>query len=424
MRSEGRVYPSAKFDQPCNVSIVFSMAAASIAFILMVLFTVNSLRWSVVTETYSGLLLDKIGNVSYILAVLPEHGQMPLRDYIGLNINSDSDSLFFTMECMLLCHRAGASSKVIRGYLPNVSSGLHTVFTTSVFSHRSLLVQVYLSEQGVKPAEWDVEIVTIRNTERFGEIVFRVRLVLTLVSLLLAATYAGVVRIAGSPLRIEHGFTFASIILCPFACFPLNAMHQRISSFVIEKFFGGLLTSVNMVALCVFVRKSDSEKVGPILPFAAFFVGAVIMCYLTDDTQILALMFDNSLVVWAFFLITSGCVALVCAAIVINSLVLHKCKARSARKPMFYGYLLSLLVAFFPVTIEGFMYAFSGYKTAAVEFFSQYLAQCLLSFLYVDMHWPVVNKETVMDDEFVLEKEDHDELELDKVPEMEMFIDT
>ena len=429
MLSENRVYPTAKFDQPCNLSIVFSMVTASVVFLLMVLFMISSLDWSVEVVTYSDLLIDKIGNVSYVLAVLPEHGKSPLRDYVGLNIDTDSDSLFFTMECMMLCHWANAPSKVIRGYLPNVSSGLHTVFTTSLFSHRSILLQIYLHEITPKQSEWSVEVITVRNTERFGTVVFRVRSVMSVISLMLAVAYAVVMRVSMNPVRLEHGLAFVSIVLCAFGCVPINAMFQHVGTFVYEQVLSGLLTSVNILALCAFVHKSETDSIHSVLPFAAFFAGVVVMSNLTDDTQILARMFDNSMVVWAFFRSATVVFAFACALIVLRGLVAHKCRARNTKKPMFYGYMLSFFLVFFPITIEGLTYAFSGYKSVAVDFFARYLTQCLLACLYVDMHWPLVAKETMavalgMDDEVALGKPVDDELDIGKIPEVEMFLDT
>jgi hypothetical protein len=192
---------------------------------------------------------------------------------------------------------------------------------------------------------------------------------------------------------LEQVLSAISLWVAAIANFPVANYFSRISVVVLDGIMCGFLSSFNLISLLCFVQKSNVQSLRFLLPISSLFLMAQSMLVITSDTNLLARYFENNSVVWVFFLSMTVISSAGYGALLIRNLTMAFCRSRKTRNTLFIAYSLAAFITLLPLVAELMLFIVTGAGNFTVNFCSHYLGETLLSFLYSDLHWPLVTAE-------------------------------
>jgi hypothetical protein len=385
---ENPCHPAFKFEQSFKLDIFTSLFLSILIFVGIIGFTVTNLKSSVQTLTYSGLLMRESDNSSFLVVVLPTPQVSQLSYHVLIDLQSSFPDRFYSVEAHMFCQWYDLPARVIRQTLPNVTDGQHRLFSTSVTSYSSLLIQIHVTDLFGGGVD-SLRVVTVQNESTFGAKAIRVRIVLSLTSVVLTVIYALSLSALRNPVRPQQIMTLIAVCIGAIANFPFVILSDRLIVTVIESIFCGGFCSFNLICLFCFLQPTPTQDLHFVLPISSLFLIAQSMAVVTSDTTILSHYFENNNVVSVFFLSITVLSTTGYAAILVKNLLAALCRSRTTRKHLFLAYGVAVCFALGPLVGEAVLFVVTECGNSAVDFCVHYLTQTLLTFLYADLHWPL-----------------------------------
>jgi hypothetical protein len=391
--SESPIHPSFKFEQSFRLTHFMSLSFSGLAFVLILAFTVSNLGNSTDTIFYNGLVTQESPGKSFLQAVLPvpQSARISYGVFVEL-FSSDPDS-FYDLDVEIFCQWFDSPARRIHQIFRNITMGRIRLFSTSLFTYKSLLIQIQITNLlGRDPDR--IRLVAVQTTSEFGGKSTRTRFVLSAMSLILAAAYLSVLLIlARASVRIEQILTAVCLGVSIVANFPLKSFVEFVPFVIFDGIICAIFSACNLVALLCFLQKSNPRNLRFVLVISALFLLAESMYVITSDTNLLSRLFEDNRVIWIFFLSTTVISSVGYAVLLIRNLMMGLCRSRLTRKTLFLAYGLAAFIALLPLVGEAVLFFVTGAGNFAIDFCSHYLAQTLLVFLYADMHWPLPTSE-------------------------------
>jgi hypothetical protein len=391
--TEYSVQPAFKFEQSFRLTHFISLSFSGLVFVLIVAFTVSHLGRSTETLIYDGLLTQESANSSFFLAVLPVPETSHFSYVVFADISPSEPDAFYLLDVEMFCQWFDSPARRIHQTFPNSTGGRYRLFSTSLFTYKSLLIQIQISELSGRRLN-GVRLVSIQTNPEFGGNALKTRIILSMMSAVLLICYLVVLFwFSPSSIRIQQVLTTVCLILSAIANFPITTVFRQIPMVVIDGIMCGVFCAFNLVSLLCFLQKSSTRTLRFVLAISALFLLAEIMLAITSDTNLLSQFFEDNTVIWIFFLSMTVISSVGYALLLIHSLMIAFCRSRSTRTTLFIAYGLATFIALLPLVGESMLFMVTGSGNFAIDFCSHYLAQTLLVFLFADLHWPLVISE-------------------------------
>jgi hypothetical protein len=260
-------------------------------------------------------------------------------------------------------------------------------------------VQIHVTDLSGADVE-SLRVVTVQNESTFGTKAIRIRIILSLTSILLAVVYALSLCGLRDTVRFQQTLSLIAVCISAIANFPFVIIFDHLVVNVVESIFCGAFCAFNLICLFCFLQLTNSQNFHFVLPISALFLMAQAMAVMTSDTTLLSHYFENNNVISVFFLSITVLSTTGYAALLIKNLLAALCRSRTTRKHLFLAYGVAVCFALGPLVGEAVLFVVSGYGNFAVDFCVHYLTQTLLTFLYADLHWPICTE--LGEDHYVL----------------------